>query len=215
MDGSSGEDPERAKDFRLMHARELFAFVALSPIFIFFGVILYEEFRRELWVTSENLLLRRVRKRERLAIEMEFPLVVELFAILIGGGLSPSSALARISEKGSGEFHAALLPIVSEMKAGVNLAQALDLLNEQIDSPIVRRFCDSLAISIERGSSLVDVIGRQVEEVRQSQRLQIADRAARAEVALMIPVVFLILPISMLFALWPSYFALGGSFGGA
>jgi len=215
MDGSSGEDPERAKDFRLMHAPELFAFVALSPIFIFFGVILYKEFRRELWVTSENLLLRRVRKRERLAIEMEFPLVVELFAILIGGGLSPSSALARISEKGSGEFHSALLPIVSEMKAGVNLAQALDLLNEQIDSPIVRRFCDSLAISIERGSSLVDVIGRQVEEVRQSQRLQIADRAARAEVALMIPVVFLILPISILFALWPSYFALGGSFGGA
>ena len=196
-----------------MHAREYFAFLTLSPIFIFSSGVLYEEFRRELWITSENLVVRRARKRERLAIEMEFPLIVELFAILIGGGMSPSSALARISEKGSGEFHAALGPIISEMRAGVNLAQALDLLNTQIDSPIVRRFCDSLAISIERGSSLIDVMGRQVEEVRQSQRLQIADRAAKAEVALMIPVVFLILPISILFALWPSYFALGGSFG--
>ena len=197
-----------------MHPREYFAFLTLSPLFIYFGVVLYEEYRRELWITSENLVLRRARKRERVAIEMEFPLIVELFAILIGGGMSPSSALARISEKGSGEFHAALGPIISEMRSGVNLAQALDLLNEQVDSPIVRRFCDSLAISIERGSSLIDVMGRQVEEVRQRQRLQIADRAAKAEVALMIPVVFLILPISILFALWPSYFALGGGFGG-
>jgi tight adherence protein C len=214
LDGARRQIAKRAKDFRLMQSRGYFAFLTLLPIFIFFGVVLYEEFRRELWITSENLVLRRARKRERLAVEMEFPLIVELFAILIGGGMSPSSALARISEKGNGEFHAALLPIISEMRAGVNLAQALDLLNEQVNSPIVRRFCDSLAISIERGSSLIDVMGRQVEEVRQRQRLQIADRAAKAEVALMIPVVFLILPISILFALWPSYFALGGSFGG-
>jgi tight adherence protein C len=44
--------------------------------------------------------------------------------------------------------------------------------------------------------------------------MQIAERASRAEIQLMIPVVFLILPISILFALWPSYFALGKNFGG-
>ena len=128
--------------------------------------------------------------------------------------MSPSSALARMSENGQGVFHAILLPIVGEMKKGMNLAQALDLLNKQIGSPIIRRFCDSLAISIDRGSSLIDVVGRQVEEVRQRQRVELTERAAKAEVALMIPVVFLILPISILFALWPSYFALGGNFGG-
>jgi tight adherence protein C len=100
------------------------------------------------------------------------------------------------------------------MKQGINLAQALDILNKEVDSRIIRRFCDSLAISVERGSPLIDVVGRQVEEVRQAQRLLISERASKAEIQLMIPVVFLILPISILFALWPSYFALGANFGG-
>jgi len=52
-----------------------------------------------------------------------------------------------------------------------------------------------------------------VEEVRQVQRTAISEKASKAELALMIPVVFLILPISILFALWPSYYSLGGSFG--
>jgi tight adherence protein C len=141
-------------------------------------------------------------------------MVVELFAILIGGGMSPSSALSLISERGEGEFIRLLNPIVAAMKQGINLAQALDILNKKVDSRIIRRFCDSLAISVERGTPLIEVVGRQVEEVRQAQRLQISEKASKAEIQLMIPVVFLILPISILFALWPSYFALGKNFGG-
>ena len=99
------------------------------------------------------------------------------------------------------------------MREGLNFAQALDILNRQVDSPIIRRFCDSLAISVERGTPLIDVVSRQVEEVRQVQRTAISEKASKAELALMIPVVFLILPISILFALWPSYYSLGGSFG--
>jgi len=57
------------------------------------------------------------------------------------------------------------------------------------------------------------VVNRQVEEVRNEERSQLLVAAGKAEIALMIPVVFLILPISVLFALWPSYFALGHSIG--
>ena len=184
------------------------------PVFLFFGESLFQEFKAEALSISDGLALRQRRRREIASIELEFPLVVELFAILIGGGMSPSSALSHISERGSGEFIKLLSPIISKMKNGINLAQALDILNKEVDSRIIRRFCDSLAISVERGSPLIDVVGRQVEEVRQAQRLLISERASKAEIQLMIPVVFLILPISILFALWPSYFALGANFGG-
>ena len=184
------------------------------PVFLFFGESLFQEFKAEALSISDGLALRQRRRREIASIELEFPLVVELFAILIGGGMSPSSALSHISERGSGEFIKLLSPIISQMKNGINLAQALDILNKEVDSRIIRRFCDSLAISVERGSPLIDVVGRQVEEVRQAQRLLISERASKAEIQLMIPVVFLILPISILFALWPSYFALGANFGG-
>ena len=156
----------------MMARREAFALLLLSPVILYFGWIAIDEFQRDILITSQRITLKKARKREKTAIELEFPLVVELFAILIGGGMSPSSALARMSENGQGEFHAILLPIVGEMKKGMNLAQALDLLNKQIGSPIIRRFCDSLAISIDRGSSVIDVVGRQVEEVRQRQRVR-------------------------------------------
>ena len=197
-----------------MNRALILASLIFLPVFLFFGESLFQEFKAEALSISDGLALRQRRRREIASIELEFPLVVELFAILIGGGMSPSSALSHISERGSGEFIKVLSPIISQMKNGINLAQALDILNRDVDSRIIRRFCDSLAISVERGSPLIDVVGRQVEEVRQAQRLLISERASKAEIQLMIPVVFLILPISILFALWPSYFALGANFGG-
>ena len=197
-----------------MNRAFILATLIFLPVFLFFGESLFQEFKAEALSISDGVALRQRRKREIAFIELEFPWVVELFAILIGGGMSPSSALSHISERGSGEFIKLLSPIISKMKNGINLAQALDILNKEVDSRIIRRFCDSLAISVERGSPLIDVVGRQVEEVRQAQRLLISERASKAEIQLMIPVVFLILPISILFALWPSYFALGANFGG-
>jgi tight adherence protein C len=86
-------------------------------------------------------------------------------------------------------------------------------MNEVVKSPIVRRFNDSIIIAMERGTPLTDVLHRQVEEVRHAQRAAMLEKAGKAEIALMIPVVFLILPVSVLFALWPSYFALGQNMG--
>jgi tight adherence protein C len=193
----------------------LLALLVVSPVLLHFSLICIEEFRSEIFEKVQGLSRRRIKNHKREMVENEFPLIVELFAILIGGGMSPSTALARISERGEGQFISLLRPLVDEMRNGLNLAQALDILNRQVDSAIIRRFCDSLAISIERGSSLIDVVGRHVEEVRQAQRILISDRASKAEIALMVPIVFLILPISILFALWPSYYSLGNGLGGA
>jgi tight adherence protein C len=197
-----------------MRGNLLLAALIFLPVFLYFGESLFHEFKVEAVNISDGFALRKSRKRALESIEAEFPMVVELFAILIGGGMSPSTALSHISDRGKGEFIHLLTPIIAQMKQGMNLAQALDILNKEVDSRIIRRFCDSLAISVERGTPLIEVVGRQVEEVRQAQRMQIAERASRAEIQLMIPVVFLILPISILFALWPSYFALGKNFGG-
>ena len=197
-----------------MKGNILLAALIFLPAFLYFGETLFHEFKVEAVNISDGFALRKSRKRALESIEAEFPMIVELFAILIGGGMSPSTALSHISERGKGEFIHLLTPIIAQMKQGMNLAQALDILNKEVDSRIIRRFCDSLAISVERGTPLIEVVGRQVEEVRQAQRVQIAERASKAEIQLMIPVVFLILPISILFALWPSYFALGKNFGG-
>ena len=193
--------------------RLLLALIAISPILSVAIYILRQEFRHEIVTGYNNFNYKSESKKSRRRIEMEFPLVVELFAILLAGNLSPATALDHISRRTSGEFSLLLRDSVAEIQRGASFSHALDVLSARIQSPMVRRFCDSLMIAVERGSPLVDVVNRQVEEVRNEERSRLLAAAGRAEIALMIPVVFLILPISVLFALWPSYFALGKSVG--
>ena len=193
--------------------RIVLALIAVAPILVVSTIVLWHEFRYEI-VTGYNDASHKVeKKKSRARIELEFPMVVELFAILLAGNQSPATALDHISRRTQGEFSQVLSEAVGEIRQGANFAQALDLLSARIQSPMVRRFCDSLMIAVERGSPLIDVVNRQVEEVRNEQRARLLEAAGKAEIALMIPVVFLILPISVLFALWPSYFSLGRSVG--
>ena len=153
----------------------------------------------------------RDRKKELLLIESEFPAIVELFAVLVSAGESPSTALQRVSTRATGVLADKFTETLSGLQRGKNLTQALEKLGLEVNSASIRRFCDTLILAMERGTSLSDVLTRQVEEVRAAHHASLMTEAGRAEIALMIPVIFLILPISVLFALWPSYLSLGQS----
>jgi tight adherence protein C len=190
-----------------------FMFFSFAPLVTFATWILWREFRDEIISGYGEVRYKVESKKERILIEEEFPLVVELFAILLAGNQSPAIALAHISSRASGKFAEVLRDAVQEVRSGSNFSDALDILSERVKSPMVRRFTDSLMIATERGSPLLEVMNRQVQEVRQEQKSRLLESAGKAEIALMIPVVFLILPVSVLFALWPSYFSLGRSVG--
>jgi tight adherence protein C len=159
----------------------------------------------------ERGLVSRLKKKRSESAEAEFPSVVELFAVLVSAGESPSTAMLRVSERANGEMAREFAGALLDLKNGKSLSQSLEALGAQVSSPTVRRFCDTLILAIERGSSLSDVLNRQVEEVRAGQHASLLTAAGKAEISLMIPVIFLILPISVLFALWPSYISLGQS----
>jgi len=188
-------------------------YVLALPIIAFAINELWEEFNFEFHKGYGEFRYKQASKKSRGIVELEFPMIVELFAILLSANVSPATALSRIGERASGEFAGVLRDAVKDIQHGANFGQALDMLSERVASPIVRRFCDSLMIAVERGSPLLEVVGRQVEEVRQAQRTSLLEASGKAEIGLMIPVVFLILPISVLFALWPSYFSLGRAVG--
>jgi tight adherence protein C len=153
----------------------------------------------------------RIQKRRSDSAEAEFPSIVELFAVLVSAGESPSTAMLRVTERADGEMSRKFAGALIELKNGKSLSQSLEALGGQVSSPTIRRFCDTLILAIERGTSLSEVLNRQVEEVRAGQHALLLTAAGKAEISLMIPVVFLILPISVLFALWPSYVSLGQS----
>jgi tight adherence protein C len=146
-------------------------------------------------------------ERERIASQL--PAVVELFTILISGGESISGSLRRVAERGTGELPRLIANSVELMEGGTGFSASVDLIGRESKDSSVRRFFDSLIVASQRGNSLNEVLVRQVREIRDAQKANLLKAAGRAEIALMIPIVFLILPISILFALWPSFVTLG------
>ena len=143
-------------------------------------------------------------KRHRVKIESEFPSIIEMLTLSLSAGESPLSAMQRVSSRGSGVLVKEFSLVIDEVTQGKTFAQALDELGKRLQSTNIRRFVDSLVIAISRGVPLVDVLQSQAREAKNAQRNRIISIASKSEVSMMVPVVFLILPISILFALWPS-----------
>lgn len=142
-------------------------------------------------------------------IEAEIPAQIQLLTILVSSGISPAKALELLSERSSSVSALAFKGVVDEIKNGSSIVESLDKLKKQFSSNSLRRFVTSLVLGIERGSALSPILIAQVRDARLAQKTEVMRRAGKAEIGLMIPVVFLILPISILFALWPSYTQLG------
>jgi Flp pilus assembly protein TadB len=172
------------------------AIITVSALFIHF-------------VTNQKI--HRQKKIVRKQLTLELPSFVELFSIMISSGESPTSAIAKLNNLATGQIAHVLGDAVDLLHSGVGLTATLDSISGTSKVPELRRFCDSLIIAMQRGTSLSEVLSRQVVEIRTRNHARMTESAGKAEIALMIPVVFLVLPISVLFALWPSYVALGQS----
>jgi tight adherence protein C len=155
------------------------------------------------FLTLDFLLSREV-KRQREQVDLEFPAIMELLTLAIGAGQAPLSAVKYIAERSSGKLHEHLLHVIGDVRAGQSLHSSLDRLGAHTNSALVRQFVDATVSALIRGTPLAEVLQRQVFEVRNLYHRQVLERAGKAEISMMVPIVFLILPISILFALWPS-----------
>jgi len=140
----------------------------------------------------------------RSLIESEFPAIIEMLTLALSAGESPLGAMTRISQRAHGYLADEFGMVIAGVHAGVPFHLALDDLGRRVDSVVIRRFVDALITAMLRGAPLIDVLTRHAAEARQIQRNYLMDKAGKAEVSMMVPVVFLILPVSILFALWPS-----------
>ena len=143
-------------------------------------------------------------KKQRSAIEAEFPAIVEMLTLAISAGESPLTAFKRIAENSHGYLSVRFRLVIARVHQGTPFHAALDLMGRDVNSPLVRKFIDSMVNAMVRGAPITEVLVRHAQEARDHQRNRVLAAAGKAEISMMIPVVFLILPISILFALWPS-----------
>lgn len=159
----------------------------------------------------DQALTWQVRRREERMLA-EFPTVAELLALAVGAGEGAVGALERVARTCRGELSAELGRTLADARTGTPLVQALEGLARRTSLPSLVRFVEGATVAIERGTPLADVLRAQAQDVRELSRRRLMEEGGRREIAMMIPVVFLILPVTVLFAVYPGLAVLDVTF---
>ena len=153
-------------------------------------------------LARDTYLTSQVRRRERRLL-VELPTVAELLALSVAAGEGPAAALDRVARSCRGELADELKRVLGETRAGETLIRALDALADRTGLLALSRFADGLAVALERGTPLADVLRAQAGDIREAGRRELIESGARREVAMMVPVIFLVLPVTIAFAFYP------------
>jgi tight adherence protein C len=156
---------------------------------------------RDWWLTHQ------VQRRER-AMLAEFPVIADLLALAVLAGEAPTDAMQRVCRLTRGELTRDLQGALDEARAGKPITRALGELAERTTLEPFSRFIQGLLVAIERGTPLADVLRAQATDVREFSKRALLEAGGRKELQMMVPVVFLILPVTVLFALYPGLLTL-------
>ncbi len=160
---------------------------------------------------ARDLVLSRALARRTQRILTEFPTVAELLALSVAAGEGAVGALERVSRTSSGELAGELRATLDHARAGAPLVTALEGLAARTAVPALGRFVDGIAVALERGTPLTEVLRAQAQDVRELSRRQLMEAGGKKEIQMMIPVVFLVLPVTVLFAVFPGAAVLSGA----
>jgi tight adherence protein C len=156
---------------------------------------------RDRWLTHQVS-----RRRDR--IRAELPTIAELLALAVAAGEGATGALERVAGVAHGELADELRRALGDLRSGSSLIEALESVAARLDLPELGRFVDGIAVAVDRGTPLSSVLQAQAADVREAHRRELIEIGGRRDIAMMVPVVFLVLPLSVLFALFPGFYGI-------
>jgi tight adherence protein C len=156
-----------------------------------------------LGVVARDQLLQTEVSRRAARMAREFPTVADLLALAVAAGESPLAAMERVARTSRGALPDELAATVAEVRAGATVSQALLSLGSRTPLESLARFGEGVAIAIERGTPLADVLRAQAQDAREASKRDLMEIAGRHEIAMLVPVVFFVMPLVIVIAVFP------------
>ncbi|MBO3664802.1 type II secretion system F family protein [Microbacterium stercoris] len=153
-------------------------------------------------VLSDVVLTRRAKARiARIADEL--PTVLEFLGLCLAAGEGILDSLRRVGSVGSGELTAELRAVVFDVGTGASLPDALMAMSQRLHMPSLSRTVEHLVAALDRGAPLAQTLQAQADDAREEAKRTLIETAGRKEIYMLLPLVFGLLPLSVIFAVFP------------
>ncbi len=157
------------------------------------------------------LIVRRAAARRRGLAYRELPSLLDMLSAAAGAGVPGPLALRRAAAVTDGPLGRELRRAFDRADLGARWREQVDAVARRLDLVDLRRVTAALGRTETLGSALADPVRTLADDVREERRAAAADRARRAPVKMLFPLVFLILPAFLLLTVVPVLVATLGS----
>ena len=160
-----------------------------------------------IWLAS------RIRERQE-AIQKTLPDAIDLLTVCVEAGSGFDAALARVVAKWEGPLSQEFERLLSDLRMGRIRRDALKDLADRTGVPDMQAFVSALIQADLLGVGLVKVLHVQADQMRQRRKLRAEEKAQKAPLKMLFPLIFLIFPSVYIIILGPAAIRLATVFGG-
>jgi tight adherence protein C len=143
-------------------------------------------------------------RRRREEIEHQLPELIDFLIVAIEAGVSLSGALRLASNQIHGPLGEEMRLSLQEHNMGLSTAQTLENLAERADTSGMRIFARSIVQGEALGISIGQVMRNLAVEMRKRRRSSAEERAQKAPVKMVFPLVLLIFPPMLVILIVPA-----------
>lgn len=138
------------------------------------------------------------------SVLFELPELMDLITVSLRAGDGVYRSFATVIPRCDGAIAREFSKALKAVEYGAAFGTEIKRVAEALPHPQLAEFVSKVSTSLERGTPLAQILSEQALSVRDEIKSRLLRQAGRNETRMLIPLVFLILPVTVWFAIYPS-----------